>query len=106
MSETAEGQQHPIGLYLKVWVLLFVLSACSYAVDYYQIQGEIRWLLIVIFMWLKAGFIVAIFMHMRWERMTLITAILLPPTVIALLVFLMAVEGGYTFWTRTALFAS
>ncbi|HEX2518548.1 MAG TPA: cytochrome C oxidase subunit IV, partial [Castellaniella sp.] len=28
----AEGQQHPIGLYLAVWVLLFVLSTFSYLV--------------------------------------------------------------------------
>ena len=25
------GQQHPLGIYYKIWVLLFVLSACSYA---------------------------------------------------------------------------
>ncbi|MDJ0926228.1 MAG: cytochrome C oxidase subunit IV family protein [Gammaproteobacteria bacterium] len=105
MSEVAaEGQQHPIGLYLKVWLLLFVFSAGSYMVDYMQLQGELRWFLIVVFMWLKAAFIVAIFMHMRWERMALITAILLPPIAIAVLVFLMAVEGGYTFFTRLEVF--
>ncbi len=59
-----EGQQHPIGIYLWIWGLLFVLSAFSYAVDWYQLQGMLRWSLILIFMMLKAGFICAIFMHM------------------------------------------
>ena len=34
--EHAADQQHPIGVYLKIWALLFVLSAASYAVDYFQ----------------------------------------------------------------------
>ena len=59
MSDS-EGQQHPISVYLWIWLLLFVLSAFSYAVDYMQLQGMLRWSLILIFMVLKAGFIVAI----------------------------------------------
>ena len=38
MSE-AEGQQHPISIYLWIWGLLFILSALSYAVDYIGYQG-------------------------------------------------------------------
>jgi len=34
-----EGQQHPIGIYLKIWGLLFVLSTSSYLVDYFHCQG-------------------------------------------------------------------
>jgi len=48
----------------------------------------------------KAGFIVAIFMHMRWERVALITAILLPPGALLVLVSLMAWESDYTWLTR------
>ncbi|RUV38491.1 cytochrome C oxidase subunit IV, partial [Mesorhizobium sp. M1A.T.Ca.IN.004.03.1.1] len=72
------GQQHPIRLYLFVWGLLFVLSALSYMVDYLGIQGYLRWTLILVFMMLKAGLIVAVFMHMAWERLALVYAILLP----------------------------
>ena len=96
----ATGQQHPIGLYLKIWGLLFVLSAMSYAVDYYQLQGLLRWTLIVIFMMLKAGLIVAVFMHMAWERLALIVAILAPPLALLVLVGLMASEADYTFLSR------
>lgn len=98
------GQQHPIGLYLKVWGLLFVLSACSYAVDYFHLQGGLRGFLILSFMLLKAGLIVAVFMHMRWERLALIYAILLPPLCVLVLVGLMAAEGEYTFVTRGIFF--
>src|SRR3546814_11582821 len=60
---------HPISVYLKVWGYLFVLSAMSYMVDYFHVQGVLRWSLILIFMMLKAGLIVAVFMHMVWERL-------------------------------------
>ena len=73
------GQQHPISLYLKIWGLLFVLSTLSYLVDYLHLQGYLRWGLILTFMFLKAGLIVAVFMHMAWERLALVYAILVPP---------------------------
>ena len=63
---SAEGQQHPLGIYYKIWILLFVLSAFSYAVDYFEVQGAMRWTLVIAFMLLKAGFIVSIFMHVVW----------------------------------------
>jgi cytochrome c oxidase subunit 4 len=103
MSGT-EGQQHPIAIYFWIWGLLFVLSGFSYAVDYYQLQGALRWTLILLFMFLKAGFIVAIFMHMTWERLALKLAILVPPLALLVLIGLMAVEGDYTFLTRSASF--
>ena len=76
MSEAKEGQQHPLTVYLWIWLLLFVLSTFSYLVDYFHVQGMLRWTLIIVFMLLKAGFIVAIFMHMAWERLALKLAIL------------------------------
>ena len=74
-----EGQQHPIGIYFKIWGLLFVLSFFSYMVDYLQFEGYLRWFLILLFMILKAGLIVSVFMHMMWERLAMIYAILIPP---------------------------
>ena len=104
MSETEGHQQHPLKIYFIVWIMLFVLSAFSYMVDYMNFQGELRWFLIILFMWLKAGMIVAIFMHMRWERVSLISAILVPPLCLGVFVFLMAVEGNYTEYTRDVVF--
>ncbi len=102
--EHAEGQQHPIGLYLKVWLLLFVLSTMSYMVDYLEFQGYLRWFLILLFMILKAGFIVAIFMHMSWEKLALKCAILLPPLALLVLIGLMALEADFTFIVRSLFF--
>ena len=101
---TAEGQQHPISIYLWIWGLLFVLSAFSYMVDYFQFQGYLRWSLILLFMFLKAGLIVSIFMHMAWERMALVCAILVPTGCLLVLIGLMFVEGDYTFITRGTYF--
>ena len=102
--EKAEGQQHPIAIYLWIWGLLFVLSTFSYLVDYFHLHGYLRWTLILVFMMLKAGLIVAVFMHMAWERMALICAILIPPGALMVLVGLMSSEAHYTNFTRLIFF--
>ena len=99
-----EGQQHPLGIYFKIWGLMFVLSTLSYLVDYFHVQGLLRWTLIVIFMLLKAGLIVAVFMHMLWERLAMVYAILLPPLLLLVLLAIGAGEAGYTFLTRMTFF--
>ena len=101
---SSEGQQHPLSIYFWIWGLLFVVSFFSYMVDYLNFQGFWRWTLILVFMFVKAGFIVAIFMHMTWERRALQFAILLPPIAICIFIALMALEGDYTFLTRIEFF--
>ena len=98
----AEGQQHPISVYFKVWILLFVLSTFSYMVDYLDFQGYLRWTLILVFMLMKAGLIVAVFMHMRWERLALMYAIVLPPALVMVFMLLMTSEADNTFLTRVS----
>ena len=95
-----EGQQHPIKIYLWIWLLLFVVSFFSYMVDYLHVQGPLRPALILFFMFVKAGFIIAIFMHMQWERVALKLVILGPPIAILVLIWLMSLEGGYIEDTR------
>ena len=101
---SATGQQHPISLYLKIWGLLFVLSTLSYLVDYFNFHSYLRWTLIIVLMLMKAGLIVAFFMHMAWERLALVYAILVPPLCLLVLVVLMATEAHYTFITRLLFF--
>ena len=102
----AKGQQHPIKLYLVVWGWLFVLSTCSYLVDYVGFHGYLRWSLILLFMVLKAGLIVAVFMHMAWERLALAYAILLPPVLVLVFVAIMVFESDYTHLIRVMFFAA
>ncbi len=99
-----EGQQHPIGIYLKIWGWLFVLSTASYLVDYFHVESYLRWFLILLFMALKAGLIIAVFMHMMWERLALLYAIAVPPLLVMVFVLIMALESDYTFLTRLTFF--
>jgi cytochrome c oxidase subunit IV len=73
-------------------------------VDYFHVQGYLRWSLIIVFMLLKAGLIVAVFMHMMWERLAFIYAILLPPLLILTFIGIGALEADYTFLTRSIFF--
>jgi cytochrome c oxidase subunit 4 len=100
----AQGQQHPLGMYFKVWGLLFVLSAASYMVDYLNFQGLLRWTMIIVFMLMKAGLIVSVFMHLLWERLALVYAILVPPVLLITLLGIGALEADYTFFTRGVFF--
>jgi cytochrome c oxidase subunit IV len=104
--EQQQGQQHPISLYLKIWGLLFVLSTLSYMVDYLHFQGLLRWGLIVTFMLLKAGLIVSVFMHMAWERLAIVYAILIPPLCLLVLMGLMAAEADYVSLNRLLFFGA
>lgn len=99
-------QEHPIKLYMVVWAWLFILSTCSYLVDYFGLHGYLRWSLILIFMILKAGLIVAVFMHMAWERLALTYAIILPPVLILVFVMMMLFEADYTLLTRISFFGA
>ena len=51
-------------------------------------------------MMLKAGLIVAVFMHMAWERLALVYAILLPPVAGAGVRGDHGVGADYTLFTR------
>lgn len=100
MAHAVEQKLHPISTYLKIWALLFMLSTCSYLVDFYEVQSYLRWTLILIFMFAKAGLIIAFFMHLKWERLALIYTILIPPIAILVLIALMNIEAEYVFFSR------
>src|SRR4029434_1150142 len=106
VHSTDTHQEHPIKTYLVVWVWLFILSTGSYLIDYFGLQGMLRWSLILIFMMLKAGLIVAIFMHMAWERLALAYAIILPPVLVLVFVTIMVFESEYTHLIRALFFAA
>ena len=83
-----------------------MLSAASYLVDFYHLQGLLRWSLIIIFMLLKAGLIVSVFMHMMWERLALMYVIVVPPLLLLTLLGIGALEADYTFVTRGTYFGT
>ena len=98
-----DGQQHPLKIYFWIWGLLFLFSAFSYATDFIPKEDTLLYIragLIVALMLAKAGFIIAIFMHMTWERSALIWAIIGPPVLLLFLIGFMVFEGDYTETTR------
>ncbi|MCH8532938.1 MAG: cytochrome C oxidase subunit IV family protein [Saccharospirillum sp.] len=100
-QEHDQEHDHPsVALYLKVWILLFIISALSYMVDIIDFQGMLRWSLIIIFMILKAGLIMAVFMHFSWESKTLKVALLVPTFAIPVFMLFMIIEANYTFVNR------
>ena len=99
-NQEKQSTTHKLGIYLWIWGLLFVLSFLSYMVDYLDFQGLLRWFLILLFMFLKAGLIMTFFMHLFWERYALVNVLLWPMTAIACFVGLMVAESKYTFFTR------
>lgn len=96
----------PSRVYLVVWGWLFVLSFGAYLVELISeatgLALPIKWSLLTIIGIMKAGLIVAYFMHMRFERLSLIYAILLPTLlVIALVAGLMPdAISLISFWER------
>jgi cytochrome c oxidase subunit IV len=104
-----DSQQHPLRIYFLIWGLLFVFSTASYLTDFLPKEGGLaymRWGLILLFMFLKAGFIIAIFMHMFYERSALIWAIIGPPVLLLFLIGFMVYEGEYTEGTRIEAFTA
>lgn len=105
-ATATKGEQHqPFQVYLVVWGLLFVLSAMSYFLDYFDVHPDIlRKFLITAFALIKAALIVGFFMHMRFERMALVLAILLPPLLLMALVAIILPEGTYVSGVRQLFF--
>ena len=95
---------HNIGIYLWIWGLLFVFSTFSYLVDWYDFQGLLRWSLIIFFMLLKAGLIMAIFMHLYWERWAIVNVLLWPMTAIMVFVGIMALQSPNILFSRVPYF--
>lgn len=103
MSEQ-ETQQHPLGVYFWVWGWLFVLSAGSYMTDVISMHEYLKWTLITLFMLVKAGLIMAVFMHLVWERFALTIVILAPPAVLLVAMTIFALESEYTISSRIQFF--
>jgi cytochrome c oxidase subunit IV len=54
----------------------------------------------------KAALIVAVFMHLFWERYAIINVLLWPMTLMLLFVGIMAAESEYTVFTRLFYFVA
>ena len=106
-THDSHGEQHqPFQTYLVVWGLLFVISAVSYFIDYFSVEPLVlKRFLITVLALIKAGIIVAYFMHMKFERLSIILAILLPPLLLLGMIGIFLPEGSYVSGLRELFFA-
>jgi len=104
VAEHQAQQQHPLSVYFWVWGWLFILSIGSYMVDVVNLESYLKWSLIVLFMLVKAGLIMAVFMHMVWERLALTAIILAPPAAMLVALAIFALEADYIMASRIQYF--
>lgn len=104
MSDHA--QQHPLKTYFWIWGWLFVLSILSYLVDIAPLEGLVKWFFITVFMLAKATLIMAVFMHMQWERLSLVTMVVVPPMVLLFALVVFSLEGDYIEGLRETFFVN
>jgi len=98
------AQAHPLGVYFWIWGWLFVLSVGSYMTDIVEMSPYIKWTLITLFMFAKAGLIMAVFMHLVWERLSISVIILAPPGVLVVALAIFGLEAEYTISSRLQYF--
>ena len=75
MSEHAAAHDQPhatTGLFIKVWVALVAITFFEVYLAYMHLPAVTMLLLLLGFSVIKAGLIMAYFMHLRYERLSLV----------------------------------
>ena len=75
----------------SVWFALLGMTVLEVFLAYRSLSLQAMVILLMGLSILKAGLIIAVFMHMVWERLALVYAILLPPL---LLLVLLGIGAG------------
>ncbi len=90
-------QEHSKKVYIKVWIWLLAITIAGFIVSPLGLPGWLHNLFIVIIALMKGGLIVAYFMHLKFERLSLIYSILLPLILIVALAVALLYEGTTRF---------
>lgn len=101
-TEHLEHTESPADMKKQIWKtfwLLFALTIVDIVLYFALLSYHSMWknILFVALGVVKAFYIVAIFMHMKFERKALASIIILPFMLVLVLVLLVLIEGGYTF---------
>ena len=97
----ADAHAHPDShgsVFKRVWIpffILFALTALEFIIAFTMPPGTARAAIFLGLTVLKAYYIVAYFMHLKFEWLTLVYCIVLPIAFLLYLVVLLMVEGGY-----------
>ena len=83
-----------IRLFLKVTLILFLVTAFEFLIAFTMDSGMIKTWIFIILTIVKAFYIVGEFMHLSHERKSLIWSILLPTIFIVFLIFILIFQGA------------
>ncbi len=94
---TPEHTSHSTKSYIKIWIWLLLITLAGFIISPLPLPGWMHTLLIVVVALMKAGLIVAFFMHLKFERIGLIYSILLPLILLLALAIALLYEGTTSF---------
>ncbi len=93
MSEQAHSKK----VYVRVWLWLLATTVVGFIISPLDLPGWLHNSLIAAVGLLKGGLIVAFFMHLKFERLSLIYSILLPLILLIALAAALLYEGTTRF---------
>lgn len=85
-----ESAGHSVGstkLFLTVWIWLVAITGFEVFLGYEKLQPQIMLTLLVALSLVKAALIIAYFMHLKYEKISL-ALILIPPTIFCICMIL------------------
>lgn len=86
-------------VFVKVWLWLLALTVTLFIIEFNVPASAFKTLLMVVCALMKAFLIVGYFMHMKYEKISLVYTVLLPLILLLGLVYAMANEG--TAWLNS-----
>jgi len=91
MSESAEQahQEASLKLFMVVWVSLLVLTGVEVFLAYQNLEVKLMLIILITLSIVKASLIISYFMHLRFERMSLVLT-LMPALVFVIVMMFMA----------------
>jgi len=87
-------------VFKRIWVpffILFALTALEFVIAFTMDPGIARTLIFIFLTVVKAFYIIAYFMHLKFEKLSLIYSIGIPFLFVVYLVILLLIEGGYIY---------
>jgi cytochrome c oxidase subunit IV len=95
---TSHDEEHGRAVRKKIWQifwLLFAITAVEFIIAFVIGRGTFRNMLFIGLTLVKAGYIVAVFMHLKDEVRSLIMTILIPLTFVLWLILALLLEGAF-----------
>ncbi|MFM2376341.1 MAG: hypothetical protein RLZZ165_1438 [Bacteroidota bacterium] len=80
---------------MQVFWILFAITAIEFLIAFIMGRGTGRNLIFIGLTLVKAGYIVAVFMHLKDEVRSLVMTILIPLTFVLWLILVVLIEGGF-----------